>query len=113
MPQTRSSSTIQRAESLDVNRRTCDTLGYAREELLSLSVRDLETVHLPGGVAALWRGLTPDEPVSTEGIHHPLERLKRGARTVLCVNLSLGSRRSAGSRRLLLEGDERHQRIAS
>jgi len=81
-PQTRSSSTIQRAESLDVNRRTCDTLGYAREELLPLSVVDLETVHLPGGVARLWRGLAPDEPVSTEGIHHPLERLKRGARTV-------------------------------
>jgi PAS domain-containing protein len=66
--------------TFDVNRRACDTLGYTREELLSLSMMDLETVRLPGGVAGLWRGLAPDEPASAEGIHHTPERLKRRAR---------------------------------
>ena len=52
----------------DVNRRACDTLGYTREELLSLSITDVETVFLPGGLAGLWRRLASDEPVTAEGI---------------------------------------------
>ena len=50
----------------DVIRRACDTLGYTREELLSLSITDVETVLRPGGLATLWRRLAPDEPVSAE-----------------------------------------------
>ena len=39
----------------DVNRLACDTLGYTQEELLTLSITDVETVLLPGGFAGLWR----------------------------------------------------------
>jgi len=43
----------QEGRILDVNRRACDTLGYTREELLFLSITDVETVLLPGSLAGL------------------------------------------------------------
>jgi PAS domain S-box-containing protein len=52
---------------LDANRRACETLGYTREELLSLSMTDVEAILLPEGVAGLWRRLASGEPVTTEG----------------------------------------------
>ena len=53
----------------DVNRRACWTLGYTREELLSLSMTDVEAILLPEGIAGLWRRLASGEPVTTEGAH--------------------------------------------
>jgi diguanylate cyclase (GGDEF)-like protein/PAS domain S-box-containing protein len=53
----------------DVNRRACGTLGYTREELLSLSMTDVEAILLPEGIAGLWRRLASGEPVTTEGAH--------------------------------------------
>ncbi len=52
---------------LDANRRACETLGYTREELLSLSMTDVEAILLPEGIAGLWRRLASGEPVTTEG----------------------------------------------
>ena len=51
----------------DVNRRACETLGYTREELLSLCMTDVEAILLPEGIAGLWRRLASGEPVTTEG----------------------------------------------
>jgi diguanylate cyclase (GGDEF)-like protein/PAS domain S-box-containing protein len=56
-------------EIVDVNRRACEALGYTREELLSLSMTDVEAVLLPEGIAGLWRRLASGEPVTTEGAH--------------------------------------------
>jgi diguanylate cyclase (GGDEF)-like protein/PAS domain S-box-containing protein len=53
----------------DVNRRACEALGYTREELLSLSMTDVEAILLPEGIAGLWRRLASGEPVTTEGAH--------------------------------------------
>src|SRR3712207_9487764 len=52
---------------VDVNRRACATLGYTREELLSLSITDVETSLLPGGLAGVWRLVAPDEDRMAEG----------------------------------------------
>ena len=52
---------------LDASRRACETLGYTREELLSLSITDVEAILLPEGVAGLWRRLASGEPVTTKG----------------------------------------------
>jgi PAS domain S-box-containing protein len=46
-----------RGRILDADRRACETLGYTREELLSLSMTDVEAILLPEGVAGLWRRL--------------------------------------------------------
>ena len=51
----------------DVNRRACESLGYTREELLSLSMKEVEAVILPEGIAGLWRRLASGESVTTEG----------------------------------------------
>ena len=55
---------------LDVNQRTCDTLGYSREELLSMGIRDVEMmydrlIYMEGLKAQLVSG----EPVTLEGLH--------------------------------------------
>jgi PAS domain S-box-containing protein len=79
----------------DVNRRACGTLGYTREELLSLSMTDLETILLPGGVVGLWLRLALDEPVSAEGS----QRRKDGSTSPVEVRAGL---LEANGRRLAL-----------
>jgi two-component system cell cycle sensor histidine kinase/response regulator CckA len=69
----------------DVNRRACWTLGYTREELLSLSMTDVEAILLPEGIAGLWRRLASGEPVTTEGAH----RRKDGTAFPVEIRVSL------------------------
>jgi len=38
---------------LDVNRQACEGLGYTREELLSMSVADIEAGYEPGSLEKL------------------------------------------------------------
>lgn len=54
---------------LDANQRACDNLGYTRDELLALSVADVQKRLPPGGFAALRQQLAPGEPVTIDGIH--------------------------------------------
>ena len=68
----------------DASRRACETLGYAREELLSLSITDVEAILLPEGVAGLWRRLASGESVTTEGAR----RHKDG--TAISVEIGIG-----------------------
>ncbi len=56
-----------RGSIFDVNRRACETMGYTREELLSLCMTDVEAILLPEGIAGLWPRLASGEPVTTEG----------------------------------------------
>jgi PAS domain S-box-containing protein len=58
-----------RARIIDANRRACDSLGYTREELLSLSVPDVEEGLVPEGVAQLEQQIRPDRPITLDGIH--------------------------------------------
>jgi diguanylate cyclase (GGDEF)-like protein/PAS domain S-box-containing protein len=81
---------------LDVNRRACETLGYTREELLSLSMTDVEAILLPEGIAGLWRRLASGESVTTEGAH----RRKDG--TAFPVEIRVGLLGEIAGRRLAL-----------
>ena len=81
---------------LDANRRACETLGYTREELLSLSMTDVEAILLPEGVAGLWRRLAAGEHVTTEGA----QRRKDG--TAFPVEIRVRLLGEVGGRRLAL-----------
>ena len=54
---------------VDVNRRACESLGYAREELLGMSVSDVEVDHDHGSLKGLWEEISSGEPVTLEGAH--------------------------------------------
>ena len=54
---------------LDANQRACENLGYTREELLMLSVPDVQKKLPSGGFAKLWQQLAPGQPVTIDGIH--------------------------------------------
>ncbi len=54
---------------VDVNDRACASLGYSREELLTLSVLDIETNFPLGSLDRLWSDMSPDRPVTVDGTH--------------------------------------------
>lgn len=55
---------------IDVNQRVCDKLGYAREELLSMSVAAFDVKVASGEFPkTLWSSLSPNEPVTLQSVH--------------------------------------------
>lgn len=54
---------------IDVNRRACESLGYTREELLSLNVADVEQNFSSDEIEKKWNEISPDDPLTLEGIH--------------------------------------------
>jgi len=54
---------------VDVNARACESLGYSREELLCLSVADIELNFVPGRIAARWDAMQPGVPLDIDGIY--------------------------------------------
>jgi len=60
---------------VDVNRQACESLGYSREELLSMSVPDVEVNYAPGSLRKLWKQITSGPPRTLAGTH----RRKDGA----------------------------------
>ena len=54
---------------VDANRRACESLGYAREELLKMNMTDVE-VDLPrSSLVKLWREMATGVPLVIDGIH--------------------------------------------
>lgn len=54
---------------VDVNRRACESLGYDREELLSMSVPEVEVgVGLPK-LEEVWEKVASGETITVEGVH--------------------------------------------
>lgn len=53
----------------DANRRACESLGYTREELLSLNVADIEQKFEPAQLEELWKNMVPGSPITAEGVH--------------------------------------------
>ena len=53
----------------DVNQNACDSLGYSREQLLRLSVTDIQTTHSQADFEAIWQQLRPGMPQTVEGWH--------------------------------------------
>ncbi|MCK4708852.1 MAG: PAS domain S-box protein, partial [Gammaproteobacteria bacterium] len=54
---------------LDVNQQACRDLGYTREELLNMSVPDIEMSADPETLNQLWRKLEKDGNARIEGLH--------------------------------------------
>src|SRR5215212_2688426 len=54
---------------VDVNRRACESLGYSREELLSLTVADVEMNYAPASLQKLWEQITSGPPRTLAGVH--------------------------------------------
>lgn len=54
---------------VDVNRQACESLGYSREELLGMSVADVETDYAPGSLRRLWEQISSGPPRTLEGTH--------------------------------------------
>jgi PAS domain S-box-containing protein len=54
---------------VDVNRQACEGLGYTRDELLSMSVADVEAGYRAGSLERLWVQITTGPPRTMEGVH--------------------------------------------
>jgi diguanylate cyclase (GGDEF)-like protein/PAS domain S-box-containing protein len=80
---------------IDVNQHACDSLGYTREELLGLSVQDIDQNVIAGKHKEKWNQMILGEPITLEGIH----RRKDGM--TFPVEIRLGVLESGG-RRLML-----------
>ena len=54
---------------LDVNQRACDALGYTREELLKMTVAEVDVLFTPHDIQRYWGRLDEDSPITFEGVH--------------------------------------------
>ena len=54
---------------IDVNQTACDSLGYRCDQLLQLSVGDIQTTYSQDDFAEIWRQLQPGVPQTLEGWH--------------------------------------------
>ncbi|HZZ73796.1 MAG TPA: PAS domain S-box protein [Pirellulales bacterium] len=100
---------------IDVNRRACETTGYTREELLRISVTDLETDFDRAQVHEVWSTLAQGAYVTILGHHRrkdgsvfPVEvRLggcdSRGVRYVLALVRDISTRIKSEQTRIALE----------
>lgn len=80
---------------LDVNLHACESLGYTREELLDLSIHDVEVESHSGETLDAWARMAPGAPITRE----TAQRRKDG--TTFPVEVRLGVI-ELGERRLLL-----------
>ncbi|HZY65451.1 MAG TPA: PAS domain S-box protein [Rubrobacteraceae bacterium] len=80
---------------LEVNRRACESLGYTREELLGMSVPDVEMDYRPGALEKLWSEVASGKQRTLEGLH----RRKDG--TTFPVEVRLGMFESEGTPQML------------
>ena len=70
---------------IDVNQQVCESLGYTREELLSMTVADIEQNLDSRGLEGLWNEVLSRGPLTIEGIH----RRKEGAEFPVEVRIGL------------------------
>jgi PAS domain S-box-containing protein len=75
----------QSGRIVDVNQNACESLGYSREQLLGLSVPDIQTTVNQQDFERLWHRLQPGQPQTLEGYHQRLN----GSRFPVEVRLGL------------------------
>jgi PAS domain S-box-containing protein len=54
---------------IDVNQQACRSLGYTKEELLTLQVSDIEVGYSPDELYAIWNRMVPGQPQTISGTH--------------------------------------------
>ena len=82
---------IPSGKIIDCNRRACSSLGYSREELLCLSVGDIDPSFSPEKDVSTWEKLKPGMRATIEGFH------KRKDNTVIPVEINVGVITHSGS----------------
>jgi PAS domain S-box-containing protein len=80
---------------VDANQWACDSLGYTREELLRLSVTDIEKNFDPAALPELWGQVVSGLPITLDGRH----RRKDGSTFPVEVRLGVFE---TGGRQLML-----------
>ncbi len=81
---------------LEVNQCACDSLGYTRDELLEMSVLDIEARYVTlEQLKPLWDSLAPKKPVTIEGEH------KRKDGKLFPVEVRLGLLETKGQQEVL------------
>ena len=70
---------------IDVNNQACSSLGYTRDELLNMSVSDIESNVDTRMINNIWNKLKESENIRLEGLHH------RKDGSTFPVEVSLGS----------------------
>ncbi|NOZ71773.1 MAG: transporter substrate-binding domain-containing protein, partial [Chloroflexi bacterium] len=81
---------------LEVNPQACESLGYSREELLTMTVADINTEFFPLEIRQrFWNELRPGEPVTVPGRH----RRKDGS--TFPVEIRIGLIEFAGQKAIL------------
>jgi PAS domain S-box-containing protein len=80
---------------IDVNQHACESLGYTREELLALSIQDIDQDFIRGKHEEKWKEVVPGRSIILEGVH------KRKDGMTFPVEVHLGAFES-GNRKLML-----------
>jgi len=80
---------------IDVNQHACESLGYTREELLDLSIQDIDQEIVSRKHVERWKQRVPGEPITLEGVH----QRKDGTRFPVEIRLGVFE---ANERRLML-----------
>ncbi len=57
------------SQIVEANQQACRNLGYSHEELLTLTVPEIQQQLTPGEFINLWQRLSPGVPVTIEGVH--------------------------------------------
>ncbi len=105
----------ERGRILDCNSEACRSLGYTREELLKLSVRDFATNLISEeekrsvGEETLWRRALSSEPGVVTGIHLGEHRRKDGA--TFPVEVSVGAIDYRGRRLIVASARDVTERV--
>lgn len=76
---------------LDVNRRACESLGYSRSELLSLTVFDLDVGLGIPTARDRWKALRPGKSILVSGIHRRKDRMTFPVEVHLGLHIKEGS----------------------
>lgn len=80
---------------LDVNQRACQSLGYSRDELLTMGIADIEVLFRPERMHQTYREILPGDVLRFPGWH------RRKDRTAFPVEIHLGCYLSQGEKLLV------------